>query len=371
MWVEGFRDADSESIPSDIVRYPAPNPPEVSDIHLPQDMGKETPLVSVVTPVLDETEYLAEALETVGAQTHSGIELILVDSSESTWVKEVSERRGWIRRFEQKPRGVSEARNLGIRRSTGTYVALLDADDYWHPKKIQLQVAVAKNEDVDAVWTDSYRVDIRGDEPNVEYRAKRPPENGHDASLDVLRNGYAISTSSLLLRSSELPENPFNKAIEAHEDAVFAIEFFKDSTVARVPEPLTVRRVREGSLTSDSERMYRGRIQGLKYIADEYPELSDEALNKLSRKQYLRARSYLDSGQKWEARKKGYRSLRSDHTNYRAAALCLASYLPFGDGMAVSAFESWHKMISKLIFRRDSGVERKEVRISNTEGEGI
>jgi glycosyltransferase involved in cell wall biosynthesis len=367
MWVEGFQDANSVSVPSDIVRYPEPEKPEDSEDSLPQrSESVEEPLVSVIVPVLDEEEYILDALEGVGSQTHGGVEVVLVDSSNSARIKKLSQRSEWIRRFKQEPQGVSAARNLGIGKAKGDYIALLDADDYWHPEKIERQVATVEKESADAVWTDSYRIDLRGDKAEVNYRAKIPPEDGSGAHLDVLRNGYAISTSSLLLRSSEIPEKPFNEDLEAHEDAVFAVEFFKDRTVARVPEPLTVRRVREGSLTSDPERMYRGRIQGLEYIAEEHPELKGEASGKISRKQYNRARSLLASGRRYEARRNGYMSLRSDATNYRSALLCLASYLPVGSEAVVSTFELGRSVASKLFSQGGTSVERKEVTVCDT-----
>jgi glycosyltransferase involved in cell wall biosynthesis len=109
-----------------------------------------SPLVSVVVIFLDAQRFLAEALDSVLAQTFQDFELLLVDDGSddgSTAVaRGVIGRLGARGRYLEHPghanRGMSASRNLGIRNARGRYVALLDADDVWLPHKLARQVAL-------------------------------------------------------------------------------------------------------------------------------------------------------------------------------------------------------------------------------------
>ncbi|MFP4658229.1 MAG: glycosyltransferase family 2 protein [Desulfonatronovibrionaceae bacterium] len=99
-------------------------------------------LVSVVIPVFNRAWCLARAIDSVLAQTIPGFELLIVDdgSTDSSpgIVHKYNDKR--IRYFYQQHKGVSAARNLGIRKSRGDLIALLDSDDCWFPDKLACQL---------------------------------------------------------------------------------------------------------------------------------------------------------------------------------------------------------------------------------------
>jgi glycosyltransferase involved in cell wall biosynthesis len=113
----------------------------------PEDSGG-LPLVSVVVPFLDAERFLADAIESVLAQTYSRWELVLVDDGSSDGSTELAqayaaryrERLRLLRRPEH--RNLSAARNYGVNHSHGKYVAFLDADDVWMRMKLEEQVAI-------------------------------------------------------------------------------------------------------------------------------------------------------------------------------------------------------------------------------------
>ena len=108
------------------------------------------PLVSVVVIFLDEERFLEEAVASVFAQTYGAWELLLVDDGSidgSTAIAQAYAARAPDRvRYLEHPghanRGMSAARNLGVAAARGRYVAFLDADDAWLPRKLEHQVAV-------------------------------------------------------------------------------------------------------------------------------------------------------------------------------------------------------------------------------------
>ena len=94
------------------------------------------PKISVVIPTFNYGHLISEALGSVLEQTYKDFEIVIVDDGSTDNTREIvaDYARKWpgkIRYFYQQNSGLSAARNLGIRESTGEYVAFLDADDIW------------------------------------------------------------------------------------------------------------------------------------------------------------------------------------------------------------------------------------------------
>lgn len=99
------------------------------------------PLVSAVIPNYNYAQYVAEAIESALDQTYQNMEVIVVDDgSEDDSLKVLEKFGDRINVISKQNAGVSAARNAGVAASSGEYVAFLDADDAWLPKKIERQV---------------------------------------------------------------------------------------------------------------------------------------------------------------------------------------------------------------------------------------
>jgi glycosyltransferase involved in cell wall biosynthesis len=100
------------------------------------------PKVSIVIPAYNAMKYLPETVATVFHQTYEDYEVIIVNDGSTDdvalWVTELNHPK--IRLISQENQGLSGARNTGISHAQGDYVALLDADDLWHPTKLEKQV---------------------------------------------------------------------------------------------------------------------------------------------------------------------------------------------------------------------------------------
>jgi glycosyltransferase involved in cell wall biosynthesis len=94
----------------------------------------------VVIPVHNGGRFLGEALASVRAQTWRPLEIIVVDDGSTDDSVEVAARWAEVVLLRQKRRGASAARNAGIARASGAFVALLDADDVWTPDKLRVQI---------------------------------------------------------------------------------------------------------------------------------------------------------------------------------------------------------------------------------------
>ena len=100
------------------------------------------PLMSCVVPVYNGARFLAEALDSVLAQPYRPLEIIVVDDGSTDETAEVCSRYGARIHYERQDNaGPAAARNRGIRRAQGQFLAFQDADDLWHPEKLARQWA--------------------------------------------------------------------------------------------------------------------------------------------------------------------------------------------------------------------------------------
>ena len=100
------------------------------------------PSVSCIVPVFNGAAYLEQAIASALGQTKSPLEVILVDDGSTDATPEVAGRLGsGVRYVRQANAGPAAARNRGIELARGDLLAFLDADDLWHPEKLERQVA--------------------------------------------------------------------------------------------------------------------------------------------------------------------------------------------------------------------------------------
>jgi glycosyltransferase involved in cell wall biosynthesis len=108
------------------------------------------PLISSIITFLNSEEFIEEAIESVLAQTHSNLELLLVDdgsTDDSTqialrYAERFPEKVRYLEHAEHENRGAAASRNLGLSNARGEYIALLDSDDVWWAHKLEEQLAI-------------------------------------------------------------------------------------------------------------------------------------------------------------------------------------------------------------------------------------
>lgn len=115
----------------------------------------ERPLVSIIIPTFNRRRVVERAIQSVIGQTYPHWELHIIDdgSNDGTWMDLLSKLPGWkgkltsfgrnqksIQVHQTEHRGVSEARNFGITKAEGEWIAFLDSDDEWYPEKLSKQI---------------------------------------------------------------------------------------------------------------------------------------------------------------------------------------------------------------------------------------
>ena len=102
----------------------------------------ERGLISVVIPVYNGERYLTEALDSVLAQRYPDIEIIVVNDGSTDRTEEIMKSHAEVRYFSQSRQGAAAARNSGVNKSSGEFLAFLDADDLWTKDKLRVQTAL-------------------------------------------------------------------------------------------------------------------------------------------------------------------------------------------------------------------------------------
>lgn len=113
-------------------------------------------LVSVVLPAYNAASFIAEALDSVIAQTYGNLEIIVVDDGSTDDTRRVVSQYDEVKYVRQQRGGAGAARNRGIRHSHGKYVAFIDADDLWLPEKIERQVDLLRRSGLKWCYCDAY-----------------------------------------------------------------------------------------------------------------------------------------------------------------------------------------------------------------------
>lgn len=178
--------------------------------------GEPAPVVSVIIPTYNRADYVQEAVASVLAQTFTDHEIIVVNDGS---VDDTAERlrplaeSGRIRYFEQTNGGHSPARNHGLERARGEFVAFLDDDDVWPPEKLAWQVEVLR-EDAGAGVVYGQKLDMGSD---VAQPGAYAPEG--DVFKHLATKGWIQSPGQVLIRKSLLDRSGgFDPAFWGTED---------------------------------------------------------------------------------------------------------------------------------------------------------
>src|SRR5687768_9931393 len=127
-------------------------------------MSNATPKVSVVIPVYNRAKYVGETIESVLSQTYQDFELIVVDDGSTDGSRKVLESFGnrvtVLEHPNRENRGQSAAINRGLAAARGEFVGMLDSDDLWLPRKLELQVGfLDKHPEIGLVYGNGRAID--------------------------------------------------------------------------------------------------------------------------------------------------------------------------------------------------------------------
>ena len=206
-----------------------------------------TEKVSVIVPAYNRSQLLSRALASLGRQSYPNLEIIVVDDGSKEDIEAIvdqtgDDRIGYFRH--QLNRGVSAARNTGIKASTGHFISFLDSDDEWLPTKVERQVAALAEDPRSKVcycFTEVFS-DVEGKVIDNHTFAKE----GDILHYALIGNGVekgwtglcVLIIELLLPREELLQAGPFDERFRSHEDWDLLIRLAAKYRFVCVPEIL-------------------------------------------------------------------------------------------------------------------------------------
>jgi glycosyltransferase involved in cell wall biosynthesis len=226
------------------------------------------PMVSVVVPSFNRLRFLRAAIESVYTQTFIDWELIIADDGSDL------ETREYLQSLATQPRvsvvwlthtgKPAMVRNAALLRALGTYVAFLDSDDLWAPRKLERQLETLRaRSGCGWSYTAFLRVDAAGIPLPEETRRPWVPYEG-DIFEQVVTGRASIRTPSVVATRQLIAQaGGFDEAIQSAEDYDLWMRLALRSEVAIVDEPLVYVRYHDQNHTREWQSAYAGRDRSL------------------------------------------------------------------------------------------------------------
>ena len=235
----------------------------------------QNPLVSIVIPVYNGSNFMHEAIDSALAQTYPNIEILVVNDGSTDDTREIALSYGdKIRYFEKENGGVATALNLAIREMKGAYFSWLSHDDWYAPDKVEAEVEALRacGDWNRAVFSDCDSVRYPS---GSRYRMKnlRFGRKLVETGWFVVAMGL-ISGCTLLIPKSYFEEfGGFDESVRAVNDYEQWFRMFKDRKLAYVDKSLVGSRVHEKQVTvtyagmsAEEEQLWTWILEGLQDV---------------------------------------------------------------------------------------------------------
>jgi glycosyltransferase involved in cell wall biosynthesis len=259
-------------------------------------------LVTVIIPAYNAASTIKSTLASVSAQTYRRLEIIVIDDGSRdetpTLVSRFAEHDSRVRLLQKENAGPAAARNLGIENANGEFIAPIDADDVWHPTKIEKQLAVieSSSRNVGAVTCWSRAINPGG---QILFDLKTFDFRGEVFAPLIFWN-FVQSGSVLFRRSVALEFGGYDVELASHapvEDFKFNLQLAERCDFDLVPEFLFGWTLRSGSRSTDIDAMLRYRSIVVNDARARHPELPTYLFRWASARQNREcSRVYLERG---------------------------------------------------------------------------
>lgn len=187
------------------------------------------PLVSVIIPVYNTEKYLQRCIDSLLAQTYSNLEFLFVnDGSKDNSIqvlREAVKSESRIRFFSQDNRGLSGARNTGMREAHGEFFLFCDSDDTVEPDWAARLLEVAQKHPDSLVVCGIRHIDDRNHSSSLSF--VREGEYAKEQYYDLIRPGMAGSVCIKIFSRSIIEQNQltFDETVRYAEDVVFTLDY--------------------------------------------------------------------------------------------------------------------------------------------------
>lgn len=280
--------------------------------------------VSIVIPAYNKAALTVKTVESALKQTYKNIEVIVVDDGSTDNTQQllypyISSNR--IKYFHKENGGACSARNVGIKLSTGDYIALIDCDDIYLPEKIELSINYLENNpDFGFVYTRAYFIDEQ-DSILREYPNRKIIHSGWIAKQLLLRN--FIPNSTVVVRKKYFEKTGlFDESVFIPADWDMWLRLSENYKSGYINLPLTRYRISSNYTLNNLEQSEREEAVILEKAFKRNPGININFKNRIVSNMYLRsAINYLLTQDFNSAKDRFILSIRKNNFNIRAILL--------------------------------------------------
>jgi glycosyltransferase involved in cell wall biosynthesis len=266
--------------------------------------------ITVIIPVYNRPGFVKEAIQSVLDQTYSNVEIIVVNDGSTDDTPLVLQSFGdKIRIIHQENRGVSAARNTGIKNSKSKWIAFLDSDDIWLPEKLHLQIQFFENHP-DARICQTEEIWIK-DGKRLYPKKKHKKKSGM-----IFKNclPLCIVSPSAVMIHREMFDlvGVFDESLPACEDYDLWLRISCQYPIYLLDKPLIIKRGGHDDQLSQAIRLDRFRIRALLKILKSNVLTDDQTIlakNELERKCRIYQKGCIKHGRLEEAKAMDYSAL--------------------------------------------------------------
>lgn len=294
------------------------------------------PLVSVIIPTYNREKYVVEAIESVLVQTYKNLEIIVVDDGSTDGTEKILEPyRDRVVYIYQENQGPSAARNTGIRRANGQFIAFLDSDDLWLPEKLEVQVAYMEtNPEVGLVHTGKLHREERPTGPILkEWPYAEQSRSGHIFPEMFL--GPAVLTPTVVARRECFDvAGLFDEDLTFGEDHHLFLRIARHFPIGYINKPLVIIRFHDTNITKkDRFQTLLRTAHAFEKLLQNNPEIVDElgagiVRRGLFNRHFVLAYDLFDKGNARAARPYFARCIRLQPGHWPSYGYYLTSFLP-------------------------------------------
>ena len=221
--------------------------------------------ISVVIPSYNRKEFLKRSIDSVINQTKKPLEIIVVDDGSTDGTEAmIKSDYDFVKFIKQKNKGVSAARNIGIKVSIGEWICFLDSDDEWKKDKLEKQINAMKSNPGYKFFHSNEIWIKNGIRINQKKKHKKYGGDIFDKCLDMCR----ISPSSVMIDKTVFDKiGNFNEDLVVCEDYELWLRICDKYRVFFIDEPLIIKYGgHQGQLSYSIESIENHRIKALEYL---------------------------------------------------------------------------------------------------------
>ena len=221
--------------------------------------------ISVVIPSYNRKDFLKRSIDSAINQTKKPLEIIVVDDGSTDGTETmIKSDYDFVKFIKQKNKGVSAARNIGIKVSIGEWICFLDSDDEWKKDKLEKQINAMKSNPGYKFFHSNEIWIKNGLRINQKKKHKKYGGDIFDKCLDMCR----ISPSSVMINKTVFDEvGNFNEGLVVCEDYELWLRICDKYKVFFIDEPLIIKYGgHQGQLSYSIKSIENHRIKALEYL---------------------------------------------------------------------------------------------------------